>query len=222
MRRIRNGLCALVVVSLLTSCGDGSGGGPDPLNVAWTFPDGDCAANGVETVRVTVTQGGSTTSDGEFACSDGSGDLGAVGEGSYGVKVEGLDADGNVVAENYGDSITLGPEGAFTPVDVTLHPKAANVVVSWHLQGGGTCPTGVQLPYYVAIYNPPANPGDDLTDKVMEVQEGCASGQATLQNVNPGDYVVEVDSRAVTPAVRGTSPVTVEAGMDAEVTVEMQ
>jgi hypothetical protein len=78
------------------------------------------------------------------------------------------------------------------------------------------------IPYYVALYTPPADGSEELTDKVTEVQAGCAAGETTLERVAPGDYVVEVDTRAVSPDRRGTAPLTVEAGRDAEVSVELQ
>lgn len=59
--------------------------------------------------------------------------------------------------------------------------------------------------------------GGPLTSKVAEVQESCVSQQATLMNVPPGDYIIELDSRAVTPAVRSSQTLQVEAGEDAEV-----
>lgn len=58
-----------------------------------------------------------------------------------------------------------------------------------------------------------------MTDEIATVQEGCAAGETTFTRVAPGDYVIGVDSRAQIPAVRGTSPVTVVAGEDAEVSV---
>ena len=214
-------LCVpLLLLPALSGCGDETES--EPLVVAWEFPEGDCASNEVETVRVTRSQDDETVQEEEFACADGSGNLGQIDEGSHGILAEGLDADGEVVAANYGTTITVGPAGAFGGVDVTLHPKAANVLVSWNVQGSGNCPPGVVMPFFIAVYHPPADGStEEFGEKVTEVQESCQSGQATVQNVAPGDYIVEVDSRAVAPAVRGTEPVTVEPGADAEVSVDM-
>jgi hypothetical protein len=209
---------------LLVGPGCGSGDdGDTSLSVAWSFASGDCASLGVETVRVTWGPRGGATEIVEFACDDGSGRLGNVAEGggSYSIDAEGLDADGMAVVESYGVSTTFsgGAPGGHT-VDFTLHPKGADVVVSWSLAGGGSCPSGVILPYFITIYEAPAA-GGDLTDEVAETQESCSLGEATLTNVPPGEYVVEVDSRAVTPAVSGTAPLTVEAGQDAQVSVDL-
>jgi hypothetical protein len=57
------------------------------------------------------------------------------------------------------------------------------------------------------------------TNKVKEVQASCQTKTATLEAIDPGDYVVEVNSRATTPAVRGTMPVTVVAGEDVGVNI---
>ncbi|MFY0570087.1 hypothetical protein ACN28E_40550 [Archangium lansingense] len=50
-----------------------------------------------------------------------------------------------------------------------------------------------------------------------EVQVSCAAGTATLDSIVPGNYVVELDTRAVTPQVRGTQNVTVKPGENAQV-----
>jgi hypothetical protein len=49
----------------------------------------------------------------------------------------------------------------------------------------------------------------------------CGTRYATLTNVPPGNYIVELDSRAVTPKIYGTKTVMVVAGEDAEVTFNL-
>lgn len=201
-----------------TACGGDDGG--TSLGVTWTFESGDCAANGLETIRVTWGPSGGATDSIDFACADGGGTLGEIGGGgSFSITAEGLDAGGVVRAESFGTSVTLGPGGTGgTPIELHLHPARADVTVSWSLAGGGNCPSGVILPYFITLYTAPAA-GGPLTDEVVSTQESCTTGQATLTNVAPGDYVIEVDSRAVTPALRATQPVTVAAGEDAVVAV---
>jgi hypothetical protein len=208
----------MLALGLAASCGDEEES--NPLAVAWVFSQGDCASSGVETVRVTWTPTGGAGESKEFACTDGRGELGVVPGGSYAIQAEGLDAGGNVVAENFGTTTSFGDIGPFGDLEVTLHPKSANVTVSWTLSTGGTCPAQVTLPFFITLYNPPADGETELTDKVTEKQESCASGQTTLERVAPGDYVVELDSRAVTPKVRGTAEVTVEPGQDATVSID--
>ena len=58
------------------------------------------------------------------------------------------------------------------------------------------------------------------TADLATIQASCITGQVSFPDVLPGDYVVEVDSRAVTPALRATAPVTVEPITDATVAVE--
>jgi len=171
---------------------------------------------------VTVTKQGQSPKKKEFACADGSGSFGEVGAGTYGINVEGLDSNGKVVAQDYGATTSFGASGPPGPIDATLHPKAANVVVSWTLQGGRKCPTGVVLPYYVDVYKLPTSSGKQFGQKVGEVQKSCSAGHAPVSDVRPGKYVVQVDSRAVTPDVKGTAKVTVEPGTDAKVSVAMQ
>lgn len=212
-------LLALVLGAVFTAAcgGDDS---ETALRVSWTFDSGDCAANGLETIRVTWGPGGGATDSIDFACADGVGTLGDIGGGgTFSITAEGLDAGGVVRAESFGTSVTLGASGTGgTPIELHLHPARADVTVSWSLAGGGNCPPGVILPYFITLYTAPAA-GGPLTDEVDSTQESCSTGQATLTNVPPGDYVIEVDSRAVTPALRATQPVTIAAGEDAAVAV---
>lgn len=211
-------VCMAIATAACGSDDDGTA-----LHVAWTFESGDCAENGVETVRITWGPSGGPTEEVEYPCADGSGALGEAASGeSYAIDAVGLDADGAERAESYGQTASFSGGGAGSiPIDVTLHPKSADVVVSWSLASGGACPPGVVLPYFITLYEAPAEAGSEPTQKVDETQESCSSGEATLEGVPPGDYVVEVNSRAVTPAVRATAPVSVQAGEDAEVAVEL-
>ena len=72
------------------------------------------------------------------------------------------------------------------------------------------------LPYQVTLYR-----GTGTTTKATSTQASCEASKAVLENVLPGDYTAEVDSRAVTPAVKGTAAVTVKAGEDAEVAISV-
>jgi hypothetical protein len=201
------------------ACGDDE---DTSLNVAWSFDVGDCASNNVETVRIDWGPQGGATQVVEFPCTDGIGEVGdADGPGSYSFNADGVDAEGGVRAVSYGTNVSFSGNGnGGMPIDITLHPSPADVIVSWTL-AGGTCPEGVVLPYYIALYTPPAQPGDPLVDKVTEVQESCSTGEATIMQVAPGAYVVELDSRAVTPAVYGTADLTVVAGENAMVTISL-
>lgn len=204
-------------------CACGGDDADTSLNVTWTFDSGDCASNGVVTVRVTWGREGGANETVELACADGGGTLGDLGGGgTFDITAEGLDDAGTVRAESYGQSLTVGSSGTGgMPVEIHLHAATADVTVTWSLSTGGVCPPGVVLPYFVTLYVAPAEPGGDLVDDVTEVQESCQSGQAVLERVAPGDYVVEVDSRAVTPDVRGTADVTVAPGEDTTVAVDM-
>lgn len=204
--------------ALAAACGGDDG--DTSLVVSWIFDSGDCASNGVETVRVTWGPEGGATQTADFACQDGSGQLGDVGGGgTFSITAVGLDADGVALAESYGQTVTFSGGGTGgRPIDVHLHPAASDVTVSWSLSGAQVCPEGVILPYFVTLYVDPG--GGELTDEVASAQESCTAAQVTLTDVLPGDYVVEVDSRAVTPNLRATAPVTVVAGQDAQVAVQ--
>jgi hypothetical protein len=215
---IRKAFLTLAFGTMVTTAACGGSDGDPSLEVAWTFASGDCASNGVETVRVTWGPLGGQTEDVEFSCEEGHGTLGSSESGGYSIDAEGLDANGVAVVESYGVSTMFsGAAPGVLTVDITLRPKGVDVVVSWSITGGGVCPDGVILPYFITLYDVLADPG--ANEIVAEAQESCSAGQATLPNIAPGDYIVEVDSRAATPLLRATVPFTVEAGQDAQVSV---
>lgn len=193
----------------LASC-SGSDDANTTLTVAWKFASGDCTSNKIDKVRVTLTPPGGTASTKELACSAGSAELGTLTKGSYGISGEALDAAGKVRFTS--TQTATFPDGKISgPLDMTFRPKASNVTVTWN-----GCPPSVILPYTITIYRPPTS-GTTLTNKVKDTQESCQTKKATLESIAAGEYVVEVDSRAVTPAVKGTQKVTVIAGDDVEV-----
>lgn len=213
-------LCAALV--LASACG---GSAKDlALNAAWTFQSGDCASNGVTTVRVSWGAAGAAKTDVDFACAAGSGKLGelAPSGGTYSVSAVGLDAAGVARVTDFGTTLTVHEGGmGGQPVTLTLRPKPADVVATWSMSGGGGCPSGVVLPYFITLYNPPATPGATPTSKVQEVQESCSTQTATLSSVAPGSYVLVLDSRAVTPKVRSQKDVTVQPGVNATVDFQL-
>ncbi len=216
-------LRTLVPVALLAASACGGKPADLALNVAWTFSSGDCASNNVSTVRVSWGPSGATQTDVELPCAAGSGKLGELPEagGTFTIRADGLDAGGVARVTHFGTSLTVSRGGTGgEPVTLTLRPKPADVVVTWTMGSNG-CPGSVVLPYYIALYNPPATAGGPLGSKVKEVQESCTRRTATLTSVNPGAYVVEIDSRAVTPAVRSRKDVTVEPGVNAAVAFQL-
>lgn len=214
---------AIAICAAHPLVGCGGDDGDTSLRVAWDFPSGDCESNRVETVLVTWGPQGGSVQDVEFPCVDGEGSLGSFGGGgTFTFDAVGLDANGVARAESFGVTSTFSGGGTGgRPIDITLHPQSVDVVVSWSVAGAGGCPSGVILPYFITLYRPPVVTGAEPSDEVTSIQETCSAGQATLTNVAPGDYIVEVDSRAVTPALRGTAPVTVEAGVDAMVSIDL-
>jgi len=193
------------------------------LNVAWVFESGDCASNNIETVLVTWGPDGNLDQEAEFACGDGGGYLGDTSSdgGRYGIGALGFDADGIARVENLGKTVTFHDGGnGGVPIDITLRPKRADVEVTWNIEGSGPCPN-IIMPYYVTIYNPPAEPGDPLTDKVTETSESCDTGEVTFPLISPGDYVVRLDNRATIPSVQASEPFTVIAGENTQVQIQI-
>ncbi len=204
------GMIALV----LSSCGDKDDDDAS-LVVKWQFSSGDCASNNVETIQVKAIPESGDTLKGSASCSAESINLGKASSGTYSIRVQGMDANDIVRAENYSYSVTI--QGGYSPdMNVTIFPKSSNVNVTWN-----GCPSGVILPYHITLYNPPAQAGDTPTDDVKTVQESCSSGTATLTSVQPGEYVIELDSRAVTPKIYGTKTITVVAGEDMDVDFDL-
>jgi hypothetical protein len=188
------------------------------LDVEWTFESGDCTSNNVETIRITWGEVGATESV-DFVCTVGRGVLGDTGDGGvFSISAEGLDADGIARSASHNQSLTVGSSGmGGMPIDIQMYPAPGDVTVTWTLSSGGSCPGSVILPYFITLYVAPAQAGGELVDDVGSIQESCTTGTVTFSDVAPGDYVVELDSRATTPAIRGTEEVTVLAGEDIQV-----
>ncbi|MEW5740861.1 MAG: hypothetical protein AB1938_18220 [Myxococcota bacterium] len=221
LRQVALSIAVLSFASSLSSCGSSTS--DLSLNVTWSFQTGDCATNNVTTVRVTWGPSGGTLTDVDFPCAAGGGKLGELSPsgGSYTIRAEGLDAGGVARVTHLGTSLMVKSSGTGgEPVALTLRPKPADVVVTWTLGATG-CPSSVVLPYFISIYRPPAQAGGALTDKVKEEQETCSARTATLTSIAPGAYVVEIDSRAVQPAIRATKDVTVVAGENAQVAFQL-
>lgn len=214
-------LTAVLGVSL-SACG---GSASDlSLNVSWKFESGDCASNMVEKVRVSWGPAGAAMQDVEFPCAAGQGKLGEFGAmgGAYAITAVGLDSAGVARFRHFSSTVTVSSKGnGGSPVELTLRPKPADVVVNWRIGMGGGCPGSVVLPYFITLYRPPAMVGGALTQKVTEKQETCSARTTTLTSVAPGDYVVELDSRAVSPMVKGTRTVTVRNGENATVDFQL-
>jgi len=193
------------------------------LRTSWSFDSGDCTTNGITTVSVTFGPANAATQVVTFPCSVGSGLLGtiAAGGGTYVITGQGLDANGVARAVSYGTTANFGSSGAAgRPVTITLHPKPADVLVTWSISGK-SCPGVVILPFFITLYKAPTTAGGALGAKVSEAQETCSKGQTTLAQVPPGDYVAELDSRAVTPAVKITASVKVMAGENTQVALQI-
>jgi hypothetical protein len=213
----------LAVPVLMLGCGPDESGDSD-VNVSWKFLEGDCTSNMVSKVKVSWTALGVAQDDVEFECSAGQGKLGQFGAmgGEYGFTAVGIDSAGVERFTHFGSSIVVGAKGTFgEPVSLTLRPKPADITVNWRMSNGGGCPGSVVLPYTITLYRPPEMAGGALTMKVKETQESCSTRTARLEDVTPGDYVVDLDSRAITPKVKANKPITVLAGQNAIVDFDL-
>ncbi len=211
MRALRRSSLSVMVV-LLAGCGGSSTN--TTLEVSWSFASGDCSSNAISTVRVTWSAAGGASQTSDFPCAMGTGTLGEVSPsgGTYSIKADGLDAMGTARVTHFGTTLTISKGAPTRPVELTLKPKSANVVVTWN-----GCPSRVILPYFIGAYVPAATAGGALGMKQTEVQETCTKNGATLMSVPPGTWTIDLDSRAVQPAIKGRKDVTVMPGQDATV-----
>jgi hypothetical protein len=212
---MRELLLAVIVALVLFGCGPAESTGDERvLKVTWAFSAGDCASNAIDTVKASWGADGSAPTELEFACSAGGGTLGQTSAtgGTYSIALSGVDA-GGVTRFSTSSTLTVGARGTFgVPVELTLRPKPADVTVTWHFSNGSGCPAQVQLPYTIGIYAPPAMGMTGLGAKVKETQEGCATKTATLTDIAPGNYVVDLDSRAQSPMIKAQKNLTVRGG----------
>lgn len=204
------------LVFVLVGCGGSSVN--TTLQASWTFSSGDCTSNAITTVRVFWNAADAGQQQVDFPCEQGTGTLGAVSPsgGSYAIRAEGLDAAGVARVVHLGTTLNISKGAPTRPVDLTLRPKSANVQVTWN-----GCPPGVILPYTIGLYAPAAMVGGALGMKQVETQQSCSTRAATLMNVPPGTWTVDLDSRAVQPAIKARKDVTVTAGQDATVDFQL-
>ena len=207
--------CSALIFWLATSCGGNDG--PGSLDVKWTFDSGDCASNSVESVRITCSASDGASQTKTFPCPAGRGSLGSVSNGSYTIKADGLDASGTARARNYTTTLTIsGSGGIGSNVDVTLHPAPGSVVVTWSIEGRA-CPPSIVMPFTITLYK--VLPDGTRDASVAKAEPSCSLGTTTLTQVAPGDYVVELDSRATQPAIKLVETVTVKTGETAQVSL---
>lgn len=199
---------------MLFNCSNENGSGD--LLVTWEFATGDCITNKIEKIHVEATSSDGDVLSGETTCSAPNVNIGSAGNKSYTIVAKGYDANGAVRVENYKTTVSFSGNGTALDVKVTLHPKASKIRVNWN-----GCPSGVVLPYIITLYNVPLQASSSLVDEVSYTQMPCGTSYATLTNIPPGNYIVELDSRAISPKVYGTKPVTVVAGEDTEVTFNL-
>lgn len=194
-----------VISILLFNCTDRFN--TEEVKVTWKFSAGDCVSNNIKKIRIEATSSEGKVFSGEAVCNAPGINLGSLDLNSYTILAQGIDENGVIRAQNYQHTVTF--IGGVSDIEVTLHPRRSNLNITWN-----SCPTGVILPYFITLYNPPAQADAPLTDEVMYAQESCIFGSATLTNVPPGDYILELDSRAITPKIRGIRAITVTAGED--------
>lgn len=200
----------LLLAVLVGAAGCSSSSGQEALDfkVTWSFEAGDCAANAVETVRVTWGRSGQAPTDARLDCTSADALLGefSAEPASYAVSVAGLDA---AKVERFvgGATLDVGARGTFgRPVDIALRPKPAQLTVNWN-----GCPRDVVLPYFVAILDTPSTT-DQGAAKLTEAQASCAANTVSFGAVPPGRFVVDLATRALTPDVQARKPITLVAG----------
>lgn len=214
----------LVVVALAFFIAAACGDDPDAeLRATWEFDNGDCATFGIETVRIGWGPPGGEHEEVEFDCTQDGGTLGVIDPdgATYEIVAHGLDAEGVVRARNLDRTISFGAgHSNHRTIDITLRPSPAEVLVTWSMSDGSNCPPNTVMNYYVTRYFPPDEPGGELTDGAGFVQASCSAGEVVLPHVPPGTWVIELDNRAISPAVYATREVEVKAGEDTEVHIE--
>ncbi len=214
----------VVVLALVLLCLAGCGDDPEAeLRVSWEFEQGDCATYGIETVRIQWGSPGGDHEDAEFDCAKDGGTLGMIDPdgATYEIVAEGLDSQGIVRARNLPQTLSFGAgHSSHRTIDVTLRPSPAEVLVTWSMSDGANCPPNTVMNYYVTRYFPPDEPGGELTDATEVVQASCSAGEVLLPHVPPGTWIIELDNRAISPAVYATREVEVEPGEDREVHIE--
>lgn len=153
MRRL--GLGSSLLLGLLVV---GCGSDPGSIAVSWRIGlSGSCDEAGITTIRITLEEeGGSILGPFEAGCEAGEDGstfkIADVDEGSYTIKLQGLNSDGGITytGESTGrTSVSAGKTS--TPQPVPLSPAPASMTIQWRFNDGLGCPAQDGAPDEVVV-----------------------------------------------------------------------
>ncbi len=125
-------LAALLVMSGLTACGEGTTG-PGRAQVSWQLEGTTCKNAGITDIRVDLLQEGETIFSGSAACSAGSVLFDDVPVGVYDVRIKGFDGDSNPIYEGSYEGLAVkeGETPSTPDGTIKLKAKKGTVLLAW-------------------------------------------------------------------------------------------
>lgn len=166
-------------------CGDSVDTTPNgTLTVNWEIRPRGCKQADVKDVQIDLEYDEGTITK-RFPCEKGEATIGDLRPANYNVTVWGIDAVGDTTYEADSRTITVhgGGETVASPVRLTASPGKLRVV--WQFANGRVCGANQVDTVEFALYDT-----DDF--RVRQRTFDCPKGRARIQEVPPGEYLVEL------------------------------
>lgn len=201
LRRQGLALSTLIVSFLFVlSAGCGESVGPVPngrLSLSWEVSPQGCADSGVGRVQIRLESGERTDTQ-TYPCEKGQATVDGLRPAQYVVDVAGIDEEGRERYTGGGERVTIQGGDLTEGPHVRLTAKSGGLTVSWRFENGRLCGSMEIGKVELVVYD-----SDDY--QIREKKVECSSGEALLEDLPPGEVLVEV---------RGEGDETVFAGFD--------
>jgi hypothetical protein len=213
-------LFGIVMAACLPACG-GGGDSSGSLTVRWVVGGTSCDAAGVSTVKIHLLENDLDVlppPDPTATCVVGTDGLtlAKVPTGTFTLKIEGLDAQGNAFYEGTRDAVKVYSD-KLTTVDppVTMSMKKAAVNLTWRFANGKMCPANGVSKVELGVF-------DQGSSEVLNLQFPCGDGLALIEGLRGNDKLnfnlFGVDAQGKR-SFKGKAEVTPEPGKTADLEI---
>ena len=227
--------CLLAASTLVvTACEDAPGAGS--LQVFWVPGGMSCADAKITDVRVRVLDGTADVVPAVTAgCPVGQSDAGqvvpGVPAGTWSVRVEGLDSDGNANFAGQADAVTVRGGEQTAPPSIVLYVKRSTLRVTWGFAGGGLCGGNGVAKVDLSVINKdpqlvyPTDGASGLFPCDPPLTADNPNGGVLIPSLSPNQeltvHLFGLDTQNKRTWV-GSTPTTTAAGKTTDVVVQLQ